>query len=80
MRESERTEKPTKTTGETKEEEKPESYSRPEPDTNIVCSRYRELAADYIQATRSDSRRATETGYQITGAAGQTHPLTKDFT
>lgn len=32
---------------ETKKEEKPESYSKPEPDTNIVCSRYRELAADH---------------------------------
>lgn len=80
MRGSERTEKPTKTAGETKKkEEKPESYSRPEPDTNIVCSRYRELAADHIQATGTGSRRATEATHQITGAADQTYLTVKDF-
>ena len=65
---------------ETKKEEKPESYSKPEPDTNIVCSRYRELAADHIQATGTGSRRATGATHQITGAADQTYPTVKDFT
>lgn len=62
-----------------KKEEKPESYSRPEPDTKKACSRYRELAADHTQATRSGSRRATGAGYKITGVADQTYPIVKDF-
>ena len=50
MRGSESTEKPTDSRR--SKEEKPESYSRPEPDTKKACSRYRELAADHTQATR----------------------------
>lgn len=65
MRGSESTEKPTD--------------SRPEPDTNIVCSRYRELAADHTQATGTGSRRANGTGHQITGVADQTYLTVKDF-
>lgn len=78
MRGSERTEKPTDNR-EAKEEEKPESYSRPEPDIKKACSRYRELAADHTQATRSGSRRATGATHQITGAADQTYLTVKDF-
>ena len=53
--------------------------SRPEPDTNIVCSRYRELAADHTQATGTGSRRATRATHQITGAADPTYLTVKDF-
>lgn len=67
MRGSERTEKPTDSRRSKEErreakkkEEKPESYSRPEPDIKKACSRYRELAADHTQATRSGSRREPE--------------------
>ena len=65
--------------GEAKEEEKPESHSRPEPDTKKTCSRYGELAADYTQTTGTSSRRATGAGHQITGAANQTYLTVKDF-
>lgn len=78
MRESESTEKPTDSRR-SKEERRAESYNRPEPDTKKACSRYRELAADHTQATRSGSRRATGAGHQITGAADQTYLTVKDF-
>ena len=60
---------------ETKKEEKPESYSKPEPDTKKACSRYRELAADH----RPSDQAAGEPPEQATRSPEQQIRLTSQL-